>query len=369
MGRQGSLSAPLRAMAVLAIAFGACLAAGAARAAAFHETDGLVSIETENCTNNTGGWDEKSDGSASGGKFMEARRGRSKSSKIEYEISFSRTGLYRVWLRAKCTSDADNDCYVLLDDALGSCPTDKGWKRVSGVKTDQRSWGWQGTTKSEAHWDRSVRDRGTWVNVELPGDHTLALGSRSRDFKVDKVLLVHKGRPDANRRPGGEGPPETACRLVLPDEERSTGFRPAEAAISQGWAGRALRCLESLVETGRDEAERRRAERYAGLIKGWTGERRARIERYVAAGQAIAAYREADGLCRALAGHPMQQEIKRLRDGIRASDDLKTGTRFLRLRQALARADKSARNVAYARFARAHPESYYGRLAKEAIEQ
>ena len=64
-----------------------------------------------------------------------------------------------------------------------------------------------------------------------------------------------------------------------------------------------------------------------------------------------------------------EQEIKKLRDGIRASDDLKIGARFFRLRQALARANKATRNAVYARFARAHPESYYGRLAKEAIEQ
>ena len=47
MGRQGSLSVSRQAMAVLAMASGACLAAGAARAAAFQEIDGLVSIETE----------------------------------------------------------------------------------------------------------------------------------------------------------------------------------------------------------------------------------------------------------------------------------------------------------------------------------
>jgi hypothetical protein len=345
-----------------------CLS-GPARAADFCEEEGLVSMEAESYTNDTGGWERCTGDSSAGGGYVAALRGRDRGSRIEFPVLFARTGWYRVWLRARCTSDADNDCYVLLDDGFGSCPTDGGWKEVSGLKTDQRSWGWQGTTKSESALSRSVRDRGTWVFVPFPGEHRFALGARSRDFKVDKVLLLHRDRPDANGRPRGEGSPETRWRPVLPDEERSERLRPAASAISQGLVGSALRALESVLKKATDARERRQAEAYAALVNEWIRKRGALVDEHLKAGRAVAAYIESDCLLNALAGHPSQKDVKKQRDAVRASQEFETGMSFFRLRQSVASAPGAVRKAAYVRFAEAHPASYYGRLAKAMADE
>ena len=182
---------------------------GAAAGASFTERDGVVSIEAEHCAGTTGGWSRHTDDpKAGGGAYMKSLVRRNRSKRIEFPVTFGKAGRYRVWLRAKCTSDKDNDCYVLLDGRLGEMRSDSGWVKVSGIKTDRKTFGWQGTAKTERHTPRKVRDRGTWINVALAGRHIVALGSRSVDFKVDKICLVHESKA---YRPSGDGPAETAA--------------------------------------------------------------------------------------------------------------------------------------------------------------
>lgn len=335
----------------------------------FRERSGVVSVEAENA-DSAGEWrPSDSEGGASGG-FMTATSRRSKTDALRFRIWFGRMGRYRVWLRCQCTSDRDNDCYVMLDGRLGRLRTDDGWKEVSGVKTDHRTWGWDSQVKSEEHMPVSVRRRGNHVQVTTPGAHALEIGSRSRDFKVDKVVLLHEGLRDSSAGPQGEGPPETRSFPAFGGAEgRSPRLLAAEKAISAGRVGRGLRQLESLATSAGDPDEKRRAEEVLAGVKSWIEEERRGIQEDRGAGRVCAAYMAADVLRAALAGHRLRTEIRKLADGIRSDAGFRTGIRFLQIQRALEKADRKARNAALARFAEAHPGTYYGRLAREIIER
>ena len=174
----------------------------------FVEADGCVSMEAENYTKLTKGWKKGTGESASGDAYLIATQKRSKNARVEYRIRFTRKGWYRVWIRASSTSHGDNDCYVFLDGKPGSVPDGSGkWLKAEGAKTDARSFSrWQSTAKAY-HYSGSIRRNGCHVNVATAGDHTLQLGSRSKDFKLDKIVLLLKD--EKHPKLSGTGPKET----------------------------------------------------------------------------------------------------------------------------------------------------------------
>ncbi len=80
------------------------------------------------------------------------------------------------------------------------------WKPVDGVRTGAKSWGdWSAQAKLGS--DTPPWAAGKAVHVWFPaGAGTLAIGARSKDVRIDKVVLTLEGR---NPAPSGMGPPET----------------------------------------------------------------------------------------------------------------------------------------------------------------
>jgi len=344
------------------------IASTGALGAAFYEDDGTASMDVENCTSNDR-WREEADGRASGGRYMTATSKRGKNDRLQFRISFATVGWYRVWIRCKSTSHADNDCYVTLDGESGSVPVGGAWKKVAGIKTNHTEWGWDSQAKEEG---MPLRERlkGCHVYVGTFGTHVLALGSRSREFKVDKVVLLHLGHPQVAARPKGTGPEETVASFVFPEDAAGTPkMRAAERLMREGRVGAGMRLAESLASSGAAEPEKESAGRVLSAVKAWLQARRDRTEKLLDAGNAIVAYQDAADAARALAGHPAREEFRKAAEETRRTREFDAGMRFVRLLQALAGAPAEARSKALARFAESRPDSYYGRAAKSLLEQ
>jgi hypothetical protein len=182
-----------------------CLAAAHA-APKFQEIDGIVSAETENAAKITS-WTEHSDGAASGGKFMEAQKKKCSSCTMDFPIHFSQTGYYRIYIRCKSTGTDDNDAYMTLDGVGGYVQDGDSWRGpVEGIKTNHRSWGWESQAKHGSDTPSWASRKPVYVQVKSAGEHTFKIGSRSADFKIDKLVLVKQGN---SFKPSDKGPAET----------------------------------------------------------------------------------------------------------------------------------------------------------------
>jgi len=186
---------------------------------AFQESNGQVVMQAENYDNkiarNGQDWLLKTSQTGySGSGYMEAlpNSGTSRntgyvtgSPELVYNVQFTTTGTYYVWVRGYGASGNDDSLHAGID-GVGPSSAD----RMSGYGT---SWSWRRSTSDSAP---------ATVVVSDPGLHTIHLWMREDGFKADKILLRTSSSSTA---PSGTGPAESP-RVTLgppPDTTPPTG--------------------------------------------------------------------------------------------------------------------------------------------------
>ena len=163
--------------------------------------DGLVKIEGEDFQKNTAqgnhSWEIFSDNDASGSQAMQALPDSrtnnnegyvSKSPRLDYQVNFSRSGTYYVWVRGKAVGNAvlsSNSVHVGLDGkAVASAD------KITGF---EQNFSWkQGTMDGPD----------AQLTVETTGTHTVNVWMREDGFSLDKLILTL----DASFVPSDEAP-------------------------------------------------------------------------------------------------------------------------------------------------------------------
>jgi hypothetical protein len=111
------------------------------------------------------------------------------SPELAYNVDFTTTGLYYVWVRGSANSSSDDSVHAGLDaTATSSSDRMNGWTS---------SWSWRRTTL-----DGVVAT----VNILTAGRHTIHLWMREDGLRVDKLLLRTNSSSTA---PSGQGPAES----------------------------------------------------------------------------------------------------------------------------------------------------------------
>jgi hypothetical protein len=108
--------------------------------------------------------------------------------RLDYEVEFSQTGTYYVWVRARGPSGNDDSVHVGLDGS----PATYGHQ---GLSPDGGGW----------DWTNEVDGNRVTVNVTATGTHTLSLWMREDGTEVDKLLVTK----NASYTPSDEGPSES----------------------------------------------------------------------------------------------------------------------------------------------------------------
>ena len=172
---------------------------------AFQESGGLVSIEAENFSQSFDGfgiatgwtWSEVSDADAAGGTALEAGPNLGLNTldetygpRLSYQIEFTNTGTYRVFLRTLGNSSLDNSVHV----GLNGTPVTTGIGQ--GMGDDSGQWVWvddivDGPSDVE-------------INVPSPGRYSLNIWMREDGTQLDKIVLDQSGAT-----PTGFGPDES----------------------------------------------------------------------------------------------------------------------------------------------------------------
>ena len=196
----------------------------------FQEINGIVCAETENAAKVTS-WSEHSDGAASGGKYMKATKGKCSSCTMDFPAHFTQTGWYRIFIRCRSTTHSDNDAYMTLDGKGGFVQDGGNWRGpVEGIKTNHRNWGWESQAKHGGDTPSWASKKPVYVEVKGPGEHTFKIGARSKDFKIDKLVLVKQGN---SFKPADKGPAETLYGDKVSIAKKSiSNSMPDEISIS-----------------------------------------------------------------------------------------------------------------------------------------
>jgi hypothetical protein len=232
-----------------------CFPSGHAEDVVFREVDGLVAVEAEHFTQQTA-TDKRAfhlttaqrtpdispDGDpphiagASGGAYLEVLpdtrrthadkliRGENFSPEpgklaiLHYRVHFATPGRYYVWVRAHSTGSEDNGLHVGLD---GEWP-------ASGQRLQwcdgKRTWTWESRQRTDA--EHCGEPHKIYLDIEQPGEHTIAFSMREDGFEFDKWLMT-TDRDFA--RPDGVGPdplvhsgkmPATFAYVAPPADQR-----------------------------------------------------------------------------------------------------------------------------------------------------
>jgi hypothetical protein len=172
-------------------------------------TDGIVSMEAENFDDNRPGtihtWElvtlplGASDSNAmqalpdAGYNFTSSDNYLKYSPRLDFKVSFVKTGLHYVWIRGYASNESSDSCHAGLDDWA-----DPNGKRIKFDKIAE--WGWFDTN------DSSPPKRAT-LDVKSTGIHTVNIWMRKDGAIVDKIVLTTNS---AYTLSSGEGPPESA---------------------------------------------------------------------------------------------------------------------------------------------------------------
>lgn len=124
---------------------------------------------------------------------------------LHYEIEFTQPGTYYLFLLCRHTSEDGAEA----DDAFVSLDGERLWAsdgstRPDGMQGRSREFTWSGSPKA-GHTPRSIKPGPVHFEVREAGLKTLTLGSRSKGFEIDKIVLQ---RDDATP-PEGLGPAPT----------------------------------------------------------------------------------------------------------------------------------------------------------------
>lgn len=160
-----------------------------------------------------------SDADASGGEAVvampnvgENEEDTTNGARLDYEVEFSQTGTYYVWIRGRGPSGNDDSVHVGLD---GSPATYGGL----GLSPDRGGW----------DWTNEVDGNRVTVSVGSTGTHTLSLWMREDGTEVDKLVVTR----DASYTPSDEGPPESPPAALGATGPAFTSPTGATPTISQ----------------------------------------------------------------------------------------------------------------------------------------
>jgi hypothetical protein len=111
------------------------------------------------------------------------------SPELVYNVHFTTTGTYYVWVRGAAPTTGDDTLHAGID---GTGPSTAD--RLSGFTT---SWSWRRSTLDGV---------AATLKIATPGLHTIHLWMREDGFRVDKLLLRTSSSSTA---PSGTGPAES----------------------------------------------------------------------------------------------------------------------------------------------------------------
>jgi hypothetical protein len=110
------------------------------------------------------------------------------SPRLDFKITFVKTGTHHVWVRGVGLTGSDDSCHVGLNGAETAS--------ADRISTFFTSWTWSRDTMDGAS---------ATINVPSPGVHTVNVWMREDGFIVDKVVLT----VNVNYAPSGTGPAES----------------------------------------------------------------------------------------------------------------------------------------------------------------
>lgn len=150
----------------------------------FCEINWYAVMEAENA-NSISGWN------STAGVSGTARIDASDNGYVTYEVTFTRTGNYYVFLLCKYTGSSSaerNDCFITLDGAklYGS----DNVTRPDGIRTHSPTFAWSGLPKGPGgSTPENIKNNPVYAKVSSAGTKTFKIGSRSQGFVVDKIQL------------------------------------------------------------------------------------------------------------------------------------------------------------------------------------
>jgi hypothetical protein len=170
----------------------------------FLEHGGFVVFEAENYTDSIAGadtWDVIADGTASEGSAVQAQpdngtalsaiASTSSGARLDFPVTFTRTGSYTVWIRGRANPSARTSSDSVHFGVDGTIP----------ATSDDI-----GPFASTFRWVRATPSGDASINIGSAGDHTVSIYVREDGFVADKIVLVHN---TVTFSPTGTGPNET----------------------------------------------------------------------------------------------------------------------------------------------------------------
>ena len=133
------------------------------------------------------------------------------SPELAFNVNFSTTGTYYVWVRGQGDSGNDDSLHAGLD-GLSPASAD----RMSGFNTT--SWVWKRDTMDGVP---------ATLIISTPGLHTIHLWMREDGLKVDKLLLRKSSSSSA---PSGTGPAES-LRVAPPPPPSASAFQESAGQV------------------------------------------------------------------------------------------------------------------------------------------
>lgn len=192
-------SGPLAAFTVTLIAL--LPASAAADPPAFVERYGVLAMEAEHATSNTG-YRRVDTAAASGGAVMQVPKGtQGAAASLDFRVHLVSGGTYHVWIRANATDHLNNGLHLRLDGKDLVAPPSSKHAGVKDVFLKRPGWFWEPEWQGPGKSNRDVP-----VTFEAPaGFHTFSVVNRGvEDPLIDKVVLSL-----TRDRPLGLGPDET----------------------------------------------------------------------------------------------------------------------------------------------------------------
>ncbi|RLP54793.1 MAG: hypothetical protein D6160_08220 [Ketobacter sp.] len=174
---------------------------GNTEGAVFNESGGLVVMEGEHFTNVATShdnvfWNPINTTEAIANSAVQAPLSAQSTSnfannhaRVDYDISFTQTGTYHLWMRGYAANGASDTLYVGLNGA----PLSTAFFRFLPYKT----WIWTDLKQGGSYFS---------IDIENPGVHTLNLWMRETGTIVDRIVLSK----DSALTPSGDGPAESS---------------------------------------------------------------------------------------------------------------------------------------------------------------
>ncbi len=125
---------------------------------------------------------------------------------LHYQVHFTNPGRYYVWVRAHSTGSEDNGLHVGID---GTWP--ESGQRLQWCNGKQ-TWHWESKQRTEQ--EHCGEPYKIYLDVEQPGEHTIAFSMREDGFEFDKWLMT-MDREFA--RPADAGPAPALHHGELPE--------------------------------------------------------------------------------------------------------------------------------------------------------